>query len=119
MGSDIVIVSVGAHKQKMGIHKNLLCATSPSFADAIDALLAEGKEISFSSESPTMFKLFVEFLYTKKIPRVQANTDSIDQATRLKDLCQMYTFTEKYSMNNEVCIFSYSQGQFIFTILDS
>jgi len=103
MGSEMIVVLVGPDKQKIGIHKNLLCATSPSFASAIDAVLAERMQISFNTESPTMFKLFVEFLYTKQVPRVRANADPIVQANRLKDLCQMYIFTEKYSMNHEVC----------------
>ena len=104
MGSDIVVVFVGPDRQKMGIHKNLLCATSPSFAHAIESLLAEGKAINFSTESPMMFKLFVEFLYTKQVPRVRSSADLIDQADRLRNLCKMYTFTEKYAMHNEVCI---------------
>ena len=102
MGSDLVIILVGPQDLKMAIHKNLLCATSPSFAGAIDALLADGRDISFTSEDPTVFKLFVEFLYTKQVPHVRESAALGDQLNRLKNLCQLYAFVEKYDMHNEV-----------------
>jgi hypothetical protein len=103
MGSEIVTLHVGPKRQHFSVHKNLLAGTCNFFRECLSGdELPTGKPIMLEAECPSIFKLFIEFLYTKAIPRVQGNVDRLSQSQRLRDLCQLYAFTDKYHLENRI-----------------
>ncbi|KAG9246596.1 hypothetical protein BJ878DRAFT_274473 [Calycina marina] len=102
LGWEMVVMRVGTGGTAMSAHKSLLVNTSPRFAQAIDHVIAEDREITFSEETPEMMKIFMEFLYTKRVPTVHEYASPIDQSSRIKNLCKMYIFAEKYYMHREI-----------------
>lgn len=103
MGSDMVTVVVGKDKVPFSVHKNLIVATSSVFAQVFSTPLKATEQITFTPDQPAAFKLFVEYLYTKRIPTVLPNASLTAQSARLRDLCQLYAFADRYALNNEVC----------------
>jgi BTB/POZ domain len=103
MGSEIVTIYVGAVKQPFSIHKKLITATGPFFVDLFNVSTTQGQPVVLAAENPGSFKLFIEFLYTKRVPKVRpAEPDRLIQVARLRELCQLYAFTDRYKLNNVV-----------------
>ncbi|OBT71471.1 hypothetical protein VF21_09737 [Pseudogymnoascus sp. 05NY08] len=70
---EIVYVIVGPEKQRFGMHKELLCATSPFFKAALEGKFEESVrgEVVLEDTSVEAFGLFNEWLYTSKITEDQ------------------------------------------------
>ncbi|KFX91144.1 hypothetical protein O988_07897 [Pseudogymnoascus sp. VKM F-3808] len=66
---EIVYVIVGRSKQKFGMHKDHLCATSQYFKAALEGNFEEAElgEVALADTSVSAFGLFNEWLYTGKI----------------------------------------------------
>ena len=66
---DIVYVVVGSSKQKFGMHKDQLCATSPYFKAAFEGKFQEADlgEVTLRDTSVSAFGMFNEWLYTGEI----------------------------------------------------
>ena len=102
MGHEIITVLIGSAKFPISVHKNLMFATSALFKDLEANLRHVNRQIEFAHEEPSMFKLFVEYLYAKKIPQVQESSTPLEKALRIKDLCQFHTFADKWELKTEV-----------------
>ena len=99
MGADIFTIGVGKPPVTFAVHKNLLSTSGQSFHDMASLKLPEGKFVVLHNEEPKVFKLFLDYLYQKRVPRVSPNTNSFVQAERLKELCQLYAFADKHGLN--------------------
>jgi hypothetical protein len=104
MGSDMITFYVGKDNAPFSVHKNLICAAGKPFASFFGTVLEPGERYAFEDESPAILKLFIEYLYTKRIPTVHVHALPIAKSLRLKDLCQLYAFAEKYRLENEVSL---------------
>lgn len=102
MGSMMVALVVGPKKECISVHRNLISGHGTYFDRLINASDEPDQPISLTAEVPSVVKLFIEYLYTKTIPPVRLGTDRLSQAERLKDLCQLYTFTDRYCMGNVI-----------------
>jgi hypothetical protein len=106
MGSEIVAIYVGAgkNKQPFSVHKKLITATGPFFVDLFNVSTSQGRPVALAAENPAPFKLFVEFIYTKRVPGVRpaVGPARMAQVARLKDLCQLYAFADRYKLHNVV-----------------
>lgn len=102
MGSEIITFLVGPTKQAFSVHKNLLIGTGNYFRDFLSTSHKDGQPILMSGENPSSFKLFIEYLYTKNIPGVLKNALKTQQAVRLRELCQLYTFSDRYQLKNHI-----------------
>src|SRR4051812_25501019 len=103
MGSQVVSLYVGPDKTEFSIHLNLLVSTGPIFADMFRAAKKPTERVTIATESPAALKLFVEYLYTKTVPKVKANMSEIAKGERMRDLCRLYAFVDKFNLNTVVC----------------
>ena len=96
MGSEIIQIGLGKVPIKFAIHKDLICRTSDYISTMINKPLAPGQLLVWSETDPVIFKLFVEFLYSRNVPAVTNAMTLVSQATRVNHLCQLYSFLERY-----------------------
>jgi len=82
--------------ETFNVHKQLLYDNSSLFAEFFREM-GPNQLITLKGENPNSFKLFITYLYSEQVPGVPVNANVIAQATRLKDLCQLYTMGEKYT----------------------
>ncbi|KAB8302101.1 hypothetical protein EYC80_005552 [Monilinia laxa] len=105
MGMETVALKVGSSDAANGsmvftIHTNLLTASSRRFAKMVQHTPLERNQLySIHDTSPSVFKLFNEYLYTGRVPGVSPRISQVDKGTRISDLCQLYVFAEIFEMN--------------------
>lgn len=103
MGCEIVTLYVGPNEVMFNVHKNLIVATSGLFADFFQAPLAPGQKHHLKEDEVDAFKLFTEYMYSKRIPAVDDMfMEPSDMARRIKGLCQFYAFADKYYLKFEI-----------------
>jgi hypothetical protein len=100
MGSEMVTLYVGQKQEPFSVHKNLICSTGKFFDEFLNVSRPAGQRIVLAAETPAVFKLFIEYLYTKSIPCVRQHINRLAQAQRLKDLCQLYAFADRFKLEN-------------------
>lgn len=98
MGSEIVRLYVGFHKVEFAIHKQLLLSAGHIFSDMFPPERKPTERVNLCKEEPRVFKLFVEYLYTKAIPGVHRGMNMQANTQRLHDLCQLYAFSDKFQI---------------------
>ena len=96
MGSELVNVQVGAEKLTFSVHKNLICNAGDHFMTMFTTPLKPNQIVSLSKAHPDAFKLFIDYLYSKRIPAVTRAMVLVKQGARLRELCQLYSFLESY-----------------------
>ncbi|RAL63005.1 hypothetical protein DID88_004091 [Monilinia fructigena] len=105
MGMETVALKVGTSDAANGsmvftIHTNLLTASSRRFARMVQHTPLERNQLySIHDTSPSVFKLFNEYLYTSRVPGVNPRISQVEKGTRISDLCQLYVFAEIFEMN--------------------
>jgi hypothetical protein len=64
-----VVVGAGAGNQEFAFHKNLICAASDFFSRTFKGNFAEAEEgtLELPEESPVLFELFYDWLYTGRV----------------------------------------------------
>jgi hypothetical protein len=102
MGSEIIQIGIGKLPTKFAIHKELICRTGEAMGALVNSPLAPGKIIVLSAEDPAIFKLFVEYIYSRKVPAATEAMTPGARASRVNHLCQLYAFLEKYQVNFEI-----------------
>lgn len=107
MGMETIALKVGAIDDVSGsmiftIHKNLLVASSRRFASMLEECtpLEKGEIYVIHDTSPFVFKLFNEYLYTRRIPGISRRLSAPEQGIRVSELCQLYVFAEIFEMDN-------------------
>ena len=70
MGSEIVHLYVGSNKVEFTIHRQLLLGAGHIFSEMFPPERKPTERVTLGKEEPRVFKLFVEYLYTKTIPGV-------------------------------------------------
>jgi hypothetical protein len=73
-GTEIVTIFVGPNRQKFVVHKDLLVTQSNYFKGALTSnLFKEAVEgvVTFEEDDPDAFRLLVNWVYRRQIPRVQ------------------------------------------------
>lgn len=98
MGSDVVQLLVGTEKVLFTIHRNLLLATGDAFVKAFDPKKNTKARITMSSKSPEVIKLFVDFIYTRHVPAVTSLMSESSKFMRIRNLCQLYVFSEELDL---------------------
>ncbi|POS86212.1 hypothetical protein EPUL_001948 [Erysiphe pulchra] len=98
MGSDIVQILVGREKRLFTIHKDLLLATGDAFVKAFDPKKNTKGRITMSSKSPDVVKLFIDFIYTRNVPAVTSIMSESSKFRRIRNLCQLFVFTEELDL---------------------
>ncbi|APA06501.1 predicted protein [Sclerotinia sclerotiorum 1980 UF-70] len=104
MGMETVVLKVGSDDGNgtmvFSIHKNLLQSSSPRFVKMLNSrVLDRNKIYSIHDTSPSVFKLFNEYLYTRRVPGVSHRLSQSAQGTRISELCQLYVFAEIFEMD--------------------
>ncbi|CAD6441482.1 c61f45c2-68b7-4f1e-8120-d096496d56a9 [Sclerotinia trifoliorum] len=105
MGMETIVLKVGAADDGQGtmvfsIHKNLLMSSSPRFVKMLNSRVLDRNQIySIHDTSPSVFKLFNEYLYTRRVPGVSHRLSQSAQGTRISELCQLYVFAEIFEMD--------------------
>jgi hypothetical protein len=84
------------------IHKNLIRRTSAYFFDMYKTEPPAGRRFALNDEDPQVFKLFVEFLYTQRVPAVSTTMSDGARALRTKQLCQLYAFADRFQVQFEI-----------------
>jgi len=103
MGFELITIYVGNEQHAFGVHKNLLSASGTYFQNLCNSSQQlKQSSIHLKDELTTAVKLFIEFLYTKAVPPVRASSPDVQQAERLKDLCQLYAFADTYKLHNPI-----------------
>ncbi|ESZ89624.1 hypothetical protein SBOR_9991 [Sclerotinia borealis F-4128] len=107
MGMETIVLKVGAAEDGNGsmafsIHKNLLHDSSRRFAKMLkeSGSLERNQMYSIRDTSPFVFKLFNEYLYTRRVPGVTRRMSAAEQGSRISELCQLYVFAEIFEMHN-------------------
>lgn len=110
MGSELVTVYVGQEHQPFSVHKNLIAATGAQFNEMFNSNFIANQRITFEETGTAAFKLFIEYLYGKRIPKVSSHPSAAadSRGNRLRDLCQLYAFIEKYELENEVNLLDFA-----------
>jgi hypothetical protein len=103
MGSEVVRIYIGVDKVEFTVHKQLLLASGSIFSDMFPADRKPTERVTLGMEEPEVFKLFIEYLYTKAMPRAHAAAPAAANAQRFRDLCQLYAFTDKFQLDVHVC----------------
>lgn len=72
-----ILVGTGDNECTWTIHQDLLCASSPFFAAAINGAWREShsRTITFPTVSPTVFTHFANWLYFRRTPSIRLLTD--------------------------------------------
>lgn len=109
MGSEIVRIYIGPDKTDFTIHKALLLASGSIFSDMFTPERQPGERVMLGMEEPETFKLFIEYLYTKTIPR----------APYILDHCRLYAFTDKFRLDVLVCNRAMDAVQDAFLAIDT
>ncbi|KAF7878897.1 hypothetical protein EAF04_000100 [Stromatinia cepivora] len=106
MGMETIVLKVGAADDGQGtmvfsIHKNLLLGSSRRFVKMLNGSgpLDRNHMYSIHDTSPAVFKLFNEYIYTRRIPGVSRRMSQAAQGTRISELCQLYVFAEIFEMD--------------------
>lgn len=102
MGSEVIAIVVGEKDTIFNIHKNLIRATSAFFYDMFRVDPTPGLRFALKEIDVAVFKLFIEFLYTKRVPAVSPSMTPQSQALRTKQLCQLYAFADQFHLNFEI-----------------
>ena len=103
MGSEVIHIYIGLSKVEFSIHKQLLLSAGHIFADMFPPGRKPNERVTLGKEDPQVFKLFVEYLYTKTIPHVHGSMASHANEQRLHDLCQLYAFSDKFRLEVKIC----------------
>lgn len=98
MGCDVVNIYVGDAKQPVAIHKGLLAHYAPAIYNMANSV----KDLVLPDVLPTVFKFFVECLYSRRVPDVTHDMKNLAQGFRLKYLIHLYAFTDRYHMKFEL-----------------
>ncbi|TQS38817.1 hypothetical protein Golomagni_00669 [Golovinomyces magnicellulatus] len=98
MGFEVVQILVGPEKKLFTIHRDLLLATGDAFVKAFDPKKNTKGRITMSSKSPDIFKLFVDMIYTRQVPAVTSFMTDVAKDLRVRNLCQLYVFTEELDL---------------------
>jgi hypothetical protein len=99
MGSEIVHLYVGSNKVEFTIHRQLLLGAGHIFSEMFPPERKPTERVTLGKEEPRVFKLFVEYLYTKTIPGVHRGMGLQANTQRLHDLCQLYAFSDKFQID--------------------
>lgn len=103
MGYETVNIYIGDPSKKFTIHKNLLCATGTVFDKMYNSeLFKSGCKVVMNTEDPAAFKLFVDYLYSRRVPGATTSMSIAAQSLRVKQLCQLYAYADKLEMNYEI-----------------
>jgi hypothetical protein len=108
MGSEIITLKVCANEHNpheeaaiFSIHKDLLASSSRRFAKMVQSSTNRpGLVYKIHDTCPAVFKLFNEYLYKQVVPGVTRNLTSVQQGSRLAELCQLYVFAEMFEMDH-------------------
>ncbi|RAL62943.1 hypothetical protein DID88_004032 [Monilinia fructigena] len=107
MGMETVALKVGTSDAANGsmvftIHTNLLTASSRRFARMVQHTPLERNQLySIHDTSPSVFKLFNEYLYTSRaFPVSKPRISQVEKGTRISDLCQFSTVLAHNLVNN-------------------
>ena len=103
MGSEVIRIYIGLSKVEFSIHKQLLLSAGHIFADMFPPGRKPTERVTLGKEDPKVFKLFVEYLYTKTIPHVNSSMSLQANQQRLHDLCQLYAFSDKFRLEVKIC----------------
>jgi hypothetical protein len=103
MGSEVVRTYIGIGKVEFSIHKQLLLSAGHIFSEMFPPGRKSTERVTLGKEDPHIFKLFVEYLYTKTVPRVHGGMNAQASAKRLHDLCQLYAFSDKFQLEFTIC----------------
>lgn len=103
MGSEVVRIFVGESKVEFTVHKQLLLTAGRIFSDMFPPGRKPSERVTLGREDPEVFKLFIEYLYTKNVPQVLAGMTSQASSKRLRDLCQLYAFADKFQLEIRFC----------------
>ncbi|KAF2660741.1 hypothetical protein K491DRAFT_774638 [Lophiostoma macrostomum CBS 122681] len=111
----VVEITVGSEKKEsFCVHKNLICERSAFFANALkpEWVKANGKKIELQDDDPEIFSLYLQLLYTDKLPvkgrETPKSSDNLKKSSdrehddfwRSKDaeciqICQLYILADK------------------------
>lgn len=78
--TNMVLIKVGSQQECFNVHKDILCGRSGYFRNAFWGGFREMDEgcTSLPSTSPTVFKLFLDWLYWNKLPQPTRSEDVKD-----------------------------------------
>ncbi|RFU31228.1 hypothetical protein B7463_g5116, partial [Scytalidium lignicola] len=99
IGSELMVIHVGPNQKDIMVHKNLICATGKFFQDMANNPNGNIGICSLPNITPEAFKLFLCYIYQRRVPSVNLAADPVAQGTRLRELCQLYSFIEEYGLN--------------------
>jgi hypothetical protein len=99
MGVDIIVIGIGEVPTRFSVHSNLICRTSEKLSALLRQPLPQGQELHvLQQEDPATFRLFVEYLYTRKIPGITMAMDRATQQIRTIQLCKLHCFFDRYDV---------------------
>lgn len=97
----IVTVKVDPYAEPFSIHKDLLCHYSGYFRGCFSGKFKEAdeKEVTLSEVEPSIFRIFLHWLYTQKI-LFEDGTETIDNADSPKclDIIKAYIIGDRYDV---------------------
>ncbi len=99
MGSEVVELYVGGEGQEVlyTVHKGLLGQSGGAFHNIASGRLAPTQRVVLN-EHPAVFKLFVEVLYSRRVPEVLTSAVTFDNSERLRNLCRLYAMVDRYQV---------------------
>ena len=119
MGLDIVVIGVGKIPTHFALHKNLVVRTGEKIAALINQPLEPGKITVLSAEDPAVFKLFIDYMYSRKVPAVTPAMHRAVQGARTSHLCQLYCFLAKFDANADIRNQTIDRIQDAFALMDA
>ncbi|KAH6671063.1 hypothetical protein B0J14DRAFT_640085 [Halenospora varia] len=94
LGTEIVTIYVGNERTEFVVHKQLICETADYFSKAFTGAFVERDGvIHLPEERPETFALFVDWVYTGRIPCHHTQL-------HLENLFRLYVFAEKLCLND-------------------
>ncbi|KAH6671062.1 hypothetical protein B0J14DRAFT_702117 [Halenospora varia] len=100
MGFEVIVFRVG--QELFSIHKQQLVACGRGMQEIANDYEA-GSVVLLNDTSPSVFKLFIEWVYKEKLPKATARMQPLVQSQKLRDLCQLYSFSTNYNLEHQLC----------------
>ncbi|TID26589.1 hypothetical protein E6O75_ATG01082 [Venturia nashicola] len=90
IGKDLVQVEVGEEKEGFTVHKDLLTAVSPYFKAAFEGGFkeAKNKSVPISDATPLQFRLFLNWIYFRRLPKHSNSNLGGPDCTTCKGACK-------------------------------
>ncbi len=100
MGSEVVEIRVGRKGEEVSytIHKKLLSETGGIFHEIASSRSETARIFALNDTDPAVFKLFVEILYSRRVPEVLPSATLAAREEMLKTLCRLYAMVDKYNL---------------------